>query len=67
MTNFIFKSPSDLQKISQQIKVLLNEQKLQRSDLAEIKFMCHKLQTTKDLQDTVDKYYKEAPDFVEPE
>ncbi len=63
MTNFIFKSPSDLQKISQQIKVLLNEQKLQRSDLNEIKYMLHKLQTNKDLQETVDKYYKEAPDF----
>ncbi len=66
MTNFIFKSPSDLQKISQQIKVLLNEQKLQRSDLNEIKYMLHKLQTNKDLQETVDKYYKEAPDFDSP-
>ncbi len=67
MTNFIFKSPSDLQKISQQIKVILNEQVQQRSDLAEIKFMLHKLQTNKDLQETVDKYYKEAPDFAPPE
>ncbi len=66
MTNFIFKSPSDLQKISQQIKVVLAEQVHQRSDLAEIKFMLHKLQTNKDLQETVDKYYKEAPDFEEP-
>ncbi len=64
MTNFIFKSPSDLQKISQQIKVLLNEQVHQRSDLSEIKFMLHKLQNNKDLQETVDKYYEEAPDFV---
>ncbi len=63
MTNFIFKSPSDLQKISQQIKILLAEQRLQRSDLNEIKFMCHKLQTNKDLQETVDKYYEEAPRF----
>ncbi len=67
MTNFIFKSPSDLQKISQQVKVLLAEQVHQRSDLSEIKFMLHKLQTNKDLQDTVDKYYKEAPDFAPPE
>ncbi len=67
MTNFIFKSPSDLQKISQQIKVLLAEQVHQRSDLSEIKFMLHKLQSNKDLQDTVDKYYKEAPDFAPPE
>ncbi len=67
MTNFIFKSPSDLQKISQQIKILLAEQVHQRSDLSEIKFMLHKLQTNKDLQDTVDKYYKEAPDFAPPQ
>ncbi len=67
MTNFIFKSPSDLQKISQQIKTLLAEQVHQRSDLQEIKYMLHKLQTNKDLQDTVDKYYKEAPDFAPPE
>ncbi len=63
MTNFIFKSPSDLQKISQQIKVTLAEQRQQRSDLAEIKFMLHKLLTNKDLQETVDKYYEEAPRF----
>ncbi len=68
MTNFIFKSVStDLQKISQQLKILLVEQRQQRSDLAEIKFMCHKLQNNKDLQETVDKYYKEAPDFEPPQ
>jgi len=61
MTNFIFKSPSDLQKISQQVKVLLAEQVHQRSDLSEIKFMLHKLQNNKDLQDTVDKFYKNQP------
>ncbi len=62
MTNFIFKSPySDLQKIRQQIAVGLNEQKRQRCDLQEIKFMLHKLLTNKDLQKTVDDFYKEAP------
>ncbi len=63
MTNFIFKSSNDLQKISQQIKVSLAEQRQQRSDLAEIKFMIHKLLTNKDLQTTVDKFYEEAPRF----
>ncbi len=63
MTNFIFKSHEDLQKISQQLQVVLNEQRHQRSDLNEIKFMLHKLQNNKDLQATVDKYYEEAPDF----
>ncbi len=61
MTNFIFKSPSDLQKISQQVKVLLAEQVHQRSDLQEIKFMLHKLQNNKDLQTTVDKFYENQP------
>ncbi len=61
MTNFIFKSPSDLQKISQQVKVLLAEQVHQRSDLSEIKFMLHKMQNNKDLQTTVDKFYKNQP------
>ncbi len=58
MTNFIFKSPSDLQKISQQIKVSLAEQRLQRSDLNEIKFMLHKILNNEDLKATVDKYYE---------
>ncbi len=63
MTNFIFKSPnSDLQKIRQQLIVVQNELRFQRSDLNEIKFMLHKLQTTKDLQTTVDKFYEDAPD-----
>ncbi len=40
MTNFIFKSSArttDLQKISQLINLLLNEQRHQRSDLSQIK------------------------------
>ncbi len=63
MTNFIFKSPSDLQKISQSVKVLLAEQRHQRSDLAIIIGMLQHLTNDKHLQETVDKYYKEAPDF----
>jgi len=61
MTNFIFKSNADLQKIGQSVLVLLSEQRNQRSDLAEIKFILHKLQNNKDLKDTVDKFYSEAP------
>ncbi len=68
MTNFIFKSVStDLQKISQQLIILLTEQRKQRSDLSELRFMIRKLQNNKDLQETVDKYYKDAPDFDSPE
>ncbi len=59
MTNFIFKSQktSTYKKLANQLEVVLNEQRLQRSDLQEIKFMLHKLQTNKDLQTTVDKFY----------
>ncbi len=67
MTNLFFKSPATYKKLANQLEVSLNEQRLQRADLAEIKFMLHKLLNNKDLQETVDKYYKEAPDFSPPE
>ncbi len=63
MTNFIFKSSTTYKKLANQLEVILNEQRQQRSDLAEIKFMLHKLLTNKDLQKTVDKFYEEAPRF----
>ncbi len=58
MTNFIFKSHETYKKLAHQLEVLLNEQKHQRSDLNEIKFMLHKLLTNKDLQETTDKFYE---------
>ncbi len=63
MTNFIFKSSTTYKKLANQLQVILAEQRMQRSDLQEIKFILHKLQNTKDLQETVDKYYKDAPSF----
>ncbi len=58
MTNFIFKSQATtLKKLANQLEVLLAEQRLQRADLQEVKFMLHKLQNNKDLQTTVDKFY----------
>ncbi len=63
MTNFIFKSPATYKKLANQLEVILAEQRHQRSDLNEIKFILHKLQNNKDLQETVDKYYENAPDF----
>ncbi len=64
MTNFIFKSVStDLQKINQQLSVILTEQRHQRSDLALILRKLEFLINDKNLQETVDKYYKDAPDF----
>ncbi len=67
MTNFIFKSSTTLKKLANTLEVILAEQRLQRSDLQEIKFILHKLQNNKDLQETVDKYYKDPPDFAPPE
>ncbi len=66
MTNFIFKSSTTYKKLANQLEVILNEQRHQRSDLQEIKFMLHKLVNNNTLQETVDKYYKEAPDFSPP-
>ncbi len=63
MTNFIFKSSTTLKKLANKLDVSLTEQRLQRADLQEIKFMLHKLQNNKDLQETVDKYYEKAPVF----
>ncbi len=64
MTNFIFKSSTTLKKLTNTLQVILAEQRLQRADLQELKFILHKLQNNKDLQETVDKYYAEkAPAF----
>ncbi len=59
MTNFIFKSQGTYKKLANQLEVLLAEQRHQRSDLNEIKFMLHKLLNNKDLQTTVDKFYED--------
>ncbi len=59
MSNFIFKSPSDLKKISQQIQVLLAEQRLQRGDLQELLFQMKKVTNQFNLEDTVKGYYQE--------
>ncbi len=61
MTNFIFKSQGTYKKLANKIEIILSEQRLQRADLQEIKFMLHKLLTNKDLQDTTDKFYEDAP------
>ncbi len=67
MTNFIFKSSTTYKKLANKLEVILNEQVQQRSDLAEIKYLLHKLQTNKDLQDTVDKFYKNQPGDAYPQ
>ncbi len=62
MTNFIFKSPSDLQKISQQIQVILAEQRLQRGDLQELLFQMKKVTNQFNLEQTVKGYYQDKLD-----
>ncbi len=57
MTNFIFKSQGTYKKLANRLEIILSEQRHQRADLNEIKYMLHKLQTNKDLQDTVNKFY----------
>ena len=58
MTNFIFsRDRPTSKKFANTLEVLLSEQRHQRADLSEIKFMLHKLLTNKDLQDTTDKFY----------
>ncbi len=60
MTNFIFKSKGLTKNSPIQIAkldLILKEQIQVRSDLNEIKFLLHKLQNNKDLQETVDKFY----------
>ncbi len=62
MNKFIFKSPRRLVKNSSNtLEILLAEQRHQRSDLQEIKFMLHKLMNEDNLQKTVDEFYKNQP------
>ncbi len=59
MTNFIFKSKtSDLQKIPHQLLRLLDEQRNQRSDLAQIKRTLDYIIKIMNHQDTMDYFSK---------
>ncbi len=61
MTNFIFKSKaSDLQKIPHQIMRLLDEQRNQRSDLAQIKRTLDYIIKIMNHQDTMDFFKKDV-------
>ncbi len=62
MTNFIFKSTSTYKKLANNIEVVLNEQRHQRSDLAAIIRMLKKLTTEATLQKQVDDWYEKSPD-----
>ncbi len=60
MTNFIFKSKgtSDLQKMYHYIDMILNEQRNQRSDLAQIKRTLDYIIKIMNHQDTMDYFSK---------
>jgi len=58
MTNFIFKSQKDLQKISQQLLTILDNQRFARNDLAILNGKITKIFNALALQKTVDEYYE---------
>ncbi len=59
MINLLSKSPETFEKLNHKIQMLLNEQKLQRGDLATIKRQLHTLINSSNLQKQVDDYYPE--------
>ncbi len=61
MTNFIFKSPSDLQKISQQLKTILDNQRFLRHDIKSVNLQVSKIYNALALQKQVDDFYDSSP------
>ncbi len=61
MTNFIFKSPGTFKKISNQLEMILSEQRHQRADLQYIKNMLQFLKNDKNLQTQVSDFYSTPP------
>ncbi len=62
MTNFIFKSPSDLQKIRQSQIVILDNLKWLRSDMQALDYKITKVLNQCTLQKQVDDFYEKHPD-----
>ncbi len=58
MTNFIFKSRYDLQKISQQLKTILDNQRHLRSDIMAVNLQVTKIYNALALQKQVDDFYQ---------
>ncbi len=65
MTNFIFKSQTTFKKISNQLELILAEQRHQRSDLQQVITLLQFLKNDHNLQKTVDDYYSTPPVFEE--
>ncbi len=57
MTNFIFKSQGTYKKLANQLEVILNEQRHQRSDLAGVLYLLKQLRTDLRLVEQTEKYY----------
>ncbi len=69
MNNFLFKSSKGLIKnssinlgiLNRQLDFILREQRLQRSDLKDIKLMINKILIDEHLQKQVDTYFEDTP------
>ncbi len=73
MTSFLFKSTNRLIKnstisldlLNRQLDFVLKEQRLQRSDLKDIKLMINKVLIDKHLQEQVDTYFEDNPNELD--
>ncbi len=61
MTNFIFKSSTTFKKISNQLEMILSEQRKQRADLQYLLQLVKSLKNDKNLQKMVDDWYDKDP------
>ncbi len=60
MTNFIFKSQKDLQKISQQLKTILDNQRFLRIDIAKTHLKITQIYNALALQKQAEDYYESS-------
>ncbi len=60
MTNFIFKSQGTFKKISNQLEMILTEQRKQRADLQYVLILLKSLKNDSNLQKTVDDFYSKS-------
>ncbi len=60
MTNFIFKSQGTYKKLANQLEIILNEQKHQRSDLAGILYLLKSLRNDLRLEDQVHEFHERS-------
>ncbi len=58
MINLLSKSPETFEKLNNQLKMLLTEQRHQRQDLATIKRQLHTIINSLNLQKQVDDYFE---------